>query len=83
MDLDAATERARLMREVVTSTSVEHTSDDHAVTVVAGPGGVLRDLSLSSRAFRLTGAELGALVVRTIHEANTLVTAEVAARMPR
>jgi hypothetical protein len=71
-------ERARRIREAVTAASTELTSEDHAVTVVVGPGGAVRDLQFTSRAARYTGAELGALVVRTIHEANGLLQRDLA-----
>lgn len=70
MDPEAVAERARRIRDAVATTTVERTSDDHAVTVVVGPGGAVLDLRLSSRAFRYDGAGLGAVVVRTIREAS-------------
>lgn len=77
MDPQAITERARRVREAVAAASTELTSTDHAVTVVVGPGGAVRDLRLSPRAFRHTGAELGDLVVRTLREANLLLRREL------
>ncbi|MFU8851023.1 YbaB/EbfC family nucleoid-associated protein [Micromonospora sp. SL1-18] len=78
MDPQAIAERARRIREAVAAASTELTSEDHAVTVVVGPGGSVRELHLSSRAFRYSGAELGDLVVRTIREANGLLQRDLA-----
>ncbi|GAB7036312.1 MULTISPECIES: YbaB/EbfC family nucleoid-associated protein [Catenuloplanes] len=77
MDTAAMVERARRVRETVATAAVEVTSADHEVTVVAGPNGVVRDLRLTPRAFRLTGAELGELVVRTITAANARMAVEL------
>ncbi|MGW5668201.1 YbaB/EbfC family nucleoid-associated protein [Micromonospora sp. NPDC003776] len=78
MEPDVIAERARRVREAVTAAATELTSDDHAVTVVVGPGGAVRDLQFTARAARYTGAELGALVVRTIREANALLQRDLA-----
>lgn len=77
MQPDAVAERARRIRAAVAAASTELTSEDHAVTVVVGPGGAVRDLHLSARAFRYSGAELGELVVRTLREADTLLHREL------
>jgi DNA-binding protein YbaB len=79
VDPEAVAERARRIQEAVATTTAEVTSDDYAVTVVVGPGGAVLDLRLSSRAFRYDGAELGAVVVRTIREANVRLAAELSA----
>lgn len=81
MDSEGIADRVRRIREAVTTASVEVTSDDHAVTVVVGPNGAVRDLSFSSRAFRYSGAELGDLIVRTIREASDRMSRELAATM--
>ncbi|MEV4759554.1 YbaB/EbfC family nucleoid-associated protein [Micromonospora sp. NPDC049559] len=81
MDADGIAERSRRIREAVAEAAVEVTSEDHAVTVVVGPGGAVRDLQLSPRAFHLGGAALGELVVRTIREANTRMGQELAATL--
>ncbi|MCW3817247.1 YbaB/EbfC family nucleoid-associated protein [Micromonospora sp. DR5-3] len=78
MEPQAIAERARRIREAVAAASTELTSEDHAVTVVVGPGGAVRELHLSSRAFRYPGAELGELVVRTIREANLVLQRDLA-----
>ena len=74
-------ERAALVREAVEQASAEVTSEDHSVTVVAGPAGSVRDLLLSPRAFRMSGEELGALIVATAREANTEVHRALAEAM--
>lgn len=74
-------DRVRRIREAVTTATVEVTSDDHAVTVVVGPNGAVRDISFSSRAFRVRGADLGELIVRMIREANGRMSQELAATM--
>lgn len=78
MDPQAIAERARRIREAVAAASTELTSEDHAVTVVVGPAGAVRELHLSPRAFRHSGAELGELVVRTIREASRLLQQDLA-----
>lgn len=81
MDPHAMTERTRRIQEAIAEASVEVTSDDHAVTVVVGPGGTVRDLHLSTRAFHYGGAELGQVVVATIRAANTRMAEELSAIM--
>ncbi|MDR7275456.1 YbaB/EbfC family nucleoid-associated protein [Catenuloplanes atrovinosus] len=81
MDRFDVAARLRQVREAVEDAAAEVTSEDHAVTVVAGPGGAVRSVRLSSRAFQLTGAELGEVVVRTIRQANAQVDAEIRATL--
>ena len=77
MDHIDITARMRQVQEIVATATAELTSEDHEVTVVAGPRGAVRSVELSPRAFRLTGAQLGELVVRTIRAANAQVDAEI------
>jgi DNA-binding protein YbaB len=77
---DEIAERSRRIREAMAA-STEVTSEDHAVTVVVGPGGAVRHLSLSSRAFRYRGRELGDLIVQTIREANARMRQELSETM--
>ena len=81
MDLGSITERAQRIREAISALSVEVTGDDHAVTAAVGPGGVVHDLSLSSRAFHHNGAELGEIIVQTIQKANTQLRSELSATL--
>ncbi|MFK3979036.1 YbaB/EbfC family nucleoid-associated protein [Micromonospora sp. NPDC050397] len=81
MDSHAMTERARRVQEAIAEASVELTSDDHAVTVVVGPGGAVRDLHLSSRAFQYDGARLGEIVVDTIRLAHARMGEELSVAM--
>lgn len=81
MEPSGIVERAALVREAVERASAEVTSEDHAVTVVAGPAGSVRELLLSTRAFRMGGEELGALIVATAREANTEVHRSLAETM--
>jgi DNA-binding protein YbaB len=78
VDPQAIAERARRIRAAVAAASTELTSEDHAVTVVVGPAGAVRELHFSSRAFRYSGSELGELVVRTVREASGLLQRELA-----
>ncbi|GAB7045675.1 YbaB/EbfC family nucleoid-associated protein [Catenuloplanes indicus] len=77
MDQTDIAARIRQVRELAATASAELTSEDHEVTVVAGPRGAVHSVELSPRAFRLTGAQLGELVVRTIRAANAQVDAEI------
>ncbi|MFI5843261.1 YbaB/EbfC family nucleoid-associated protein [Catenuloplanes sp. NPDC051500] len=70
MDPEGMVERAARVREAVATASAEVTSENHEVTVMVGPQHTVRDLRFSPRAFRMSGAELGALVVRTLHAAD-------------
>lgn len=71
MRFDEPAGRAERLREAVAAAAVELTSADHAVTVVVGPAGAVRGLTLNQRAFRYDGAALGELIVRTSYAAAT------------
>src|SRR5688500_7464048 len=77
MDQRDIAARLRQVRELAATATAELTSEDHEVTVVAGPRGAVRSVELTPRAFRLTGAQLGELVVRTIRAANAQVDTEI------
>ena len=81
MDLFDVAARMRQVQDAVAHATAEVTSEDHVVTVVAGPGGAVRSVQLSTRAAQLTGAELGEIVVRTIREANARADAEIRAAL--
>jgi DNA-binding protein YbaB len=74
-------DRMRQIQEAVAQASVELVSDDHSVTVVVGPSGAVRDLTLNSWAFRHTGAELGEIIVATLKAANAQMREELSATL--
>ncbi|RZQ64151.1 YbaB/EbfC family nucleoid-associated protein [Amycolatopsis suaedae] len=47
------------------------TSADESVTVVAGPGGTIKDIQLTGDAFDLPADELVGTLLNTVHEAAT------------
>ena len=57
------------MRAELEDLEVSATSPDRAVTVLAGPGGSVRDIRFTEAAMQLGSQRLGAVVMSTLHEA--------------
>ena len=72
--------RAEQLRQLVSEARAEAASDDYAVRVVVGPGGAVHDVDVTARAARYGGAELGALIVEQLREANRRLNAELTGR---
>ncbi len=57
------------MRDELATLEVTTTSPDHSITVVAGPGGAVRDIRFTEEALRLGAEQLSDLVMATLRDA--------------
>ncbi|MGV9301068.1 YbaB/EbfC family nucleoid-associated protein [Amycolatopsis sp. NPDC003676] len=57
------------MQEELSALEATATSPDRSVTVVAGPGGSIKDIQVTDAALRRGGAELSGMVMATLHQA--------------
>lgn len=72
-------ERYERLREELSGLSVTVTSEDRTITVRAGAGGAVQDISLTQQALRHGPERLGQLILRTIHDANARAAQELSA----
>ncbi|MFC4337129.1 YbaB/EbfC family nucleoid-associated protein [Salininema proteolyticum] len=64
-------------QELAQTKTVELTSDDHSIRVVAAPGGGVKELELNHRAYGMSGAELGPRILALLQEAQQRVDDEL------
>jgi DNA-binding protein YbaB len=68
-NMDDRFEHLAGMQSELASLEVTATSPDHAVTVVAGPGGAVRDIRLTEEALELGAERLGSVLMQTLQNA--------------
>jgi DNA-binding protein YbaB len=68
-NVDDRFENIEGMQSELASLEVSVTSPDRSVTVVAGPGGSIQNVSFTEAAMQLGSQRLGAVVTSTLHEA--------------
>jgi DNA-binding protein YbaB len=68
-NMDDRFEQLAGMQGELASLEVTATSPDHAVTVVAGPGGAVRDIRLTEEALELGAERLGSVLMQTLQNA--------------
>lgn len=83
MDQEDFRYKVEEIQRLASQAEAEVTSDDHAVRIVAGPGGRIIDLELTQRAFAMSGAELGRKIVETLQQARTKVETELSSSIGR
>ncbi|RLK60305.1 YbaB/EbfC family nucleoid-associated protein [Actinokineospora cianjurensis] len=79
----AKAERYQVMQTEVARVSVSESDRDRVVTVTVDATGVVTDLVISEQAREISGAELSALVLRTMRSAQSRITGAVAEVMER
>ncbi|MCH7229382.1 YbaB/EbfC family nucleoid-associated protein [Glycomyces sp. L485] len=83
MDQQGNMPDAAAIQRLVAEAEAEAVSDNAAVRVVAGPGGQIKDLDLRHNAFKMSGVELGEMIVETIKAANSAVDRELSEAIGR
>jgi DNA-binding protein YbaB len=68
-NMDDRFEHLAGMQDELASLEVTATSLDHSVTIVAGPGGAVRDIRLTEEALELGAERLGSVLMQTLQEA--------------
>ncbi len=68
-NVDDRFERLAGLQDELASLEVSAASPDHAVTVVAGPGGAVTDVRVTEAAMRLTPEQLSATIMSTLRAA--------------
>lgn len=79
-DEDMQSKVARVQR-LALEAEAEAVAEDGTVRVVAGPGGQVKELDLRLKAFQLSGAELGPVIVETMKAAMQQVERELSAEV--
>ncbi|MFC4334773.1 YbaB/EbfC family nucleoid-associated protein [Salininema proteolyticum] len=71
------------MERLADTVEAEASSDDHAITVRSGPGGRLREVAFSDRAFRMGCEDLSESILALIGEAGRRADEEMRAATDR
>lgn len=80
-ELEELRTKAEQVQNRIRSASATARSADGAVTVTVGPGGVVQNLTLDSRAYRRPPEALSALILQLIGVAGRQVSTQVAAAL--
>lgn len=73
-DIQAKSER---VQRLVEEAEKEVTSEKKEVTIILGPAGSIKELELSHRALRLSGSELGTMIVEALKRGRQELDAEL------
>lgn len=78
-EAEARLERYNDMGDQLKQVQAEHTSADRSVTVIAGPGGSVRDIRLTEGIKRLSPGQLSATIMDTMRQALAAAARQQAA----
>jgi hypothetical protein len=70
-------EMSREVQRLAQEAEAEVTSDDHAVRMVVGAGGAIKELDISHRASNLSGEALGQSIVETLKRGRIEVDSQL------
>ncbi|QSB04034.1 YbaB/EbfC family nucleoid-associated protein [Natronoglycomyces albus] len=73
--------KADRLKRMVEEAELEVTSENKEVSVLMGPAGSIKELELSHRALRLSGSELGTMIVETLARGRQEIDADLNAKI--